>query len=89
MAELRTRIKVLTTSNPYNSATKMNYAIPKTDFVTLKIYDVLGNEVATLVNEEKQAGSYKVEFQSAVGSWQVEFIFINCKLVLLQKLRRW
>jgi 5-hydroxyisourate hydrolase-like protein (transthyretin family) len=37
----------------------------------LKIYDVLGNEVATLVNEEKAAGSYEVEFQSTVGSHQL------------------
>jgi 5-hydroxyisourate hydrolase-like protein (transthyretin family) len=39
--------------------------------VRLKIYDVLGNEVATLVNEEKSAGSYEVEFQSAVGNKQL------------------
>ncbi len=65
MAELRTRINDLTTSNPYNSATKMNYAIPKTDFVTLKVYDVLGNKIETLVNVEKPAGSYEVEFEGS------------------------
>jgi hypothetical protein len=35
--------------------------------VTLKVYDVLGNEIVTLVNEEKPAGSYEVEFSAAVG----------------------
>ncbi len=37
----------------------------------LKVYDVLGNEVATLVNEEKAAGSYELEFQSPVNSYQL------------------
>jgi hypothetical protein len=40
-------------------------------FVTLKVYDVLGKEVATLVNEEKPAGSYEIEFKSSVGSLQL------------------
>ncbi len=58
--------------NPFNSATKIKYSIPPTDnsllgrasggFVTLKVYDVLGNEIATLVNEEKLPGVYEVEF---------------------------
>ena len=39
------------------------YQIPERDFVTLKVYDILGREVATLVNEEKQAGSYEVQFE--------------------------
>jgi hypothetical protein len=39
--------------------------------VTLKVYDVLGNEVATLVNEEKPAGEHQVEFQSTVGGHQL------------------
>jgi hypothetical protein len=39
--------------------------------VFLKVYDVLGNEVATLVDEYKPAGSYEVEFQSAIGSSQL------------------
>ena len=40
-------------------------------FVQLKVYDVLGNEVATLVDGYKPAGSYEVEFQSTVGSQQL------------------
>ena len=40
------------------------YKIPELSFVTLNVYDVLGNEIATLVNEEKQSGYYEVEFNS-------------------------
>ena len=48
--------------NPFNSTTKIGYSIPKTSFVTLKVYDILGREVAALVNGEKPAGNYEVEF---------------------------
>lgn len=48
--------------NPFNPSTKIQYAISSRQFVTLKVYDILGNEIATLVNEEKLAGSYEVEF---------------------------
>jgi photosystem II stability/assembly factor-like uncharacterized protein len=48
--------------NPFNPSTNLQYTIGGRQFVTLKVYDVLGNEIATLVNEEKQAGSYNVEF---------------------------
>lgn len=57
--------------NPYNPVTKIKYQIPlgfaaspfsKGGFVTLKVYDLLGREVATIVNEEKPAGEYEVEF---------------------------
>jgi len=51
--------------NPFNPKTKINCQIPELSFVTIKIYGVLGNEVATLVNEEKPAGSYEVEFDGA------------------------
>jgi photosystem II stability/assembly factor-like uncharacterized protein len=50
--------------NPFNPLTKIEYQIPQLSFVTLKIYDVLGNEITTLVNEEKPAGSYEVEFDA-------------------------
>ncbi len=49
--------------NPFNPSTTIQYAVSSTQFVTLKIYDLLGREVATLVNEEKPAGSYNVEFR--------------------------
>ncbi len=48
--------------NPFNPNTVISYQVPVSGSVTLKIYDVLGNEVATLVNEEKQPGVYEVEF---------------------------
>jgi photosystem II stability/assembly factor-like uncharacterized protein len=48
--------------NPFNPKTKIIYEIPEISSVTLKIYDVLGNEIATLINEEKPAGVYEVEF---------------------------
>ena len=53
--------------NPFNPATTIGFSIPTSGFVTLKVYDVLGNEVTTLVNEEKPAGSYEVEFESHSG----------------------
>jgi FG-GAP-like repeat/Secretion system C-terminal sorting domain len=53
--------------NPFNPTTKIKYTVPLVGtslmkFIQLKIYDVLGNEIATLVNEEKQAGEYEAEF---------------------------
>ncbi|MDH3269484.1 MAG: T9SS type A sorting domain-containing protein [Ignavibacteria bacterium] len=48
--------------NPFNPNTVISYQLPVSSNVTLKIYDVLGNEVAILVNEEKQPGVYEVEF---------------------------
>jgi|WetSurSiteA1Bulk_404760.scaffolds.fasta_scaffold01847_5 hypothetical protein len=48
--------------NPFNPSTSLQYAIGSRQFVTLKVYDLLGREVATLVNEEKEPGVYEVEF---------------------------
>ncbi|GIK21917.1 MAG: hypothetical protein BroJett005_13310 [Ignavibacteriota bacterium] len=53
--------------NPFNPATNIRYAIGNKQFVTLKVYDVLGNEVATLIDEYKPAGNYEVEFRSESG----------------------
>ena len=46
--------------NPFNPSAKISYSIPELSFVTLKIYDVLGNEIETLVNEEKPSGTYEI-----------------------------
>ncbi len=48
--------------NPFNPTTTIQYAIPKAEHVTLKVYDELGKEVSTLVNENKEAGQYSVTF---------------------------
>jgi hypothetical protein len=50
--------------NPFNPSTVISYRLPVISNVTLKVYDILGNEIATLVNEEKTAGEYEVEFNS-------------------------
>ena len=50
--------------NPFNPSTTIKYSIPKFGLVTIKIYDILGREVKTLVNEEKNAGNYNVEFNA-------------------------
>lgn len=51
--------------NPFNPVTVISFEIPKTEFITLKIYDFLGREVTTLVNEMKTSGSYNVEFDGS------------------------
>lgn len=51
--------------NPFNPLTSINYAIGKRQFVTLKVYDILGNEIVTLVNDEKSAGNYEVNFNAS------------------------
>jgi hypothetical protein len=51
--------------NPFNPSTLIVFTIPQKEFVSLKVYDILGNEVATLVNEEKAPGSYEVSFNAA------------------------
>lgn len=48
--------------NPFNPATNIEYLIPQPGLVNIKVYDVLGNEIETLVNEEKIAGRYSVSF---------------------------
>ena len=52
--------------NPFNPNTKIKYSIKSQSFVLLKVFDVLGKEVATLINEEKLVGSYEVEFNATV-----------------------
>ena len=51
--------------NPFNPTTTINYSIPRTSLVTIKVYDVLGREIETLVNDEKHIGNYKVEFNAS------------------------
>jgi|GEM_PF-1826201 len=59
--------------NPFNPSTTINYQLPVTNHVTLKVYDAMGREVATLVNEVKEAGSYEVKFDAAKLSSGIYF----------------
>ncbi len=61
--------------NPFNPSTTIRYEVPVRNFVTIKVYDIPGNEIATLVNEEKPYGVYEVEFNGSI--FQVVFTSIN------------
>lgn len=50
--------------NPFNLTTKIRYAISQAAFTSLKVYSILGEEVATLINEEKTPGIYEVSFDA-------------------------
>ena len=50
--------------NPFNPSTNIVYSIPENGFVALKVFDLLGEEVATLVNEPMQSGTYSVQFDA-------------------------
>lgn len=50
--------------NPFNPATTINYEIPQKEFVAIKVFNVIGEEVTTLVHEEKSVGSYSVNFEA-------------------------
>ncbi|MGE5845190.1 MAG: T9SS type A sorting domain-containing protein, partial [Ignavibacteria bacterium] len=51
--------------NPFNPATTIRYSIPSKSFVNLEVYDIIGNKIATLVNEEKAAGKFTVSFDGS------------------------
>ena len=59
--------------NPFNPTTTINYSIPKKSNVVIKVYDILGNEIEALVNEEKSTGNYEVEFDGSKLSSGVYF----------------
>jgi len=77
--------------NPFNPSTKINYQISQNDFVSLKVYNILGNEVTTLVNENKPAGSYEVNFDASLLSSGTYFYklqagsFVETKKMILLK----
>jgi hypothetical protein len=77
--------------NPFNPTTKIKYIITQLSFVTVKVFDLLGKEVETLVNEEKLEGSYEVEFDaeglsSGVYIYQLKAgSFVENKKMLLMK----
>jgi len=63
--------------NPFNPSTSIEYSVPSNEFVTLKIYDVLGNTVSTLVNENKEAGKYNITFDASNLTSGIYFYSIN------------
>jgi minor extracellular serine protease Vpr len=63
--------------NPFNPATIIRFDIPEHSEVSLKIYDLLGNEVISLINEEKPAGVYEVSFEASYLSSGVYFYHIR------------
>ena len=77
--------------NPFNPSTTIRWQIPKAGFVTLKIYDVLGKEITTLVDEYKPVGEYKIEFNGMDLSSGIYFYqlktggFIQTKKMILIK----
>ena len=77
--------------NPFNPTTTFSYSIPKTSLVQLKVFNLLGQEVATLVNEEKPIGNYEVNYDASDLSSGVYFYrlktgnYINIKKMILLK----
>jgi N-acetylneuraminic acid mutarotase len=63
--------------NPFNPTTTIYYKLPENAFVTLKVFDILGNEVATLVNEAKEAGNHIVDFDASEISSGIYFYTIQ------------
>ncbi len=63
--------------NPFNPTTTISYSIPKNGLVKLVVYDILGKEIATLVNEVKNAGNYMVDFNASNLSSGIYFYKIT------------
>ncbi len=77
--------------NPFNPSTTIKYQLPENGFVSIKVYDVLGKEVASVVNEEKAAGSYEVNLDAGKLSSGIYFYtmqagnFVETKKMVLMK----
>jgi hypothetical protein len=77
--------------NPFNPTTKISFTIPSSELVTLKIYNILGKEVMTLVNEVKNAGTFEVQFDASNLSSGAYFYrletgnFVETKKMMLMK----
>jgi len=77
--------------NPFNPSTKIRYQLPKESKVIIKIYDILGSEVITLLNEKKEPGVYEVDFnaqQLSSGTYIYRIIagsFAETKKMVLKK----
>lgn len=77
--------------NPFNPTTIIRYAIPKTSFVSIKVYDLNGQEIISLINETKEVGTYEIKFDArgfASGVYLYRMVaedYINTKKLLLLK----
>jgi hypothetical protein len=77
--------------NPFNPSTTIRYQVPEDGMVTLKIYDILGKEVTTLVNESKTTGRYELNFNasnlaSGVYIYRIQVNdFVSSRKILLLK----
>ncbi len=77
--------------NPFNPSTNIEFSIPKTEHVELKIYDLLGNEITTLLSEEMPGGNHKIEFNAKSLSSGIYYyklkagIFTDTKKFILLK----
>lgn len=77
--------------NPFNPVTNISFSIPEDSFVTLKIYNMLGNEVATILNKDMESGEHLVKFNASSLSSGIYFYMLKAdnnvatkKLVLLK-----
>lgn len=68
--------------NPCNRVTTIKYQLPEQSFVTLKVYDVLGNEIETLVNEEKSVGTHQLTWNAAYLPGGVYFFRLNAGAIM-------
>ena len=77
--------------NPFNPSTKIRYSVPQSLNVVIKVFDILGNEIETLINEEKQARTYEItwnaiDLPSGVYFYQLRAgNFVETKKMLLLK----
>ena len=77
--------------NPFNPSTKIQYSLPTNEFVSLKVYDIIGREVATLVNQQQSAGVYDVNFNASNLTSGIYFYkidagsFVDVKKMMLIK----
>jgi photosystem II stability/assembly factor-like uncharacterized protein len=77
--------------NPFNPSTKINFTVPSSTFVNLTVYDAVGNEVRTMINENKPVGTYTVEFNATGLSSGIYFYkleagnFVETKKMVLLK----
>ena len=77
--------------NPFNPSTTIAYLLPEESFVTIKIYDVLGKEIKTIVNRKQSAGEYKIQFDGSQTASGIYFYHMRAgdfagmrKLVLVK-----